>query len=1345
MSELNTNATVTLTVNGRQAQEMLDNLKQKATQLETAIDKARRSGDKASLKRLQKELNQTNAQIKQIQSATASAEDVMRRLDRATPKQLNQTLSLLRRQLNGIERGSEAWTAQVAKIKAVKAELDRVNAEFRQSETLLQRVNRNINEWGTTIAGAAAAATGLIMAGRSAVNTYAEWEQEMANVSKFTSLSMEQVRELNAEMAKMNTRTSIIELNRYAEDAGKLGMKSIEDIMGYVRGADQINVALSDIGDGATLVLSKLSDIFGIKRELGTEQALLSIGSTITELSQNCTASSAYLANFAKRMGGVGKAAGMTLPQLIAIGAVLDANGQAAEMSATAVSKLIMDAYKESDKFAKALNLNAEQFKKVMAEDANAGFLMIIERFKEIGNMDALAPVFKDMGENGARASQVMATLANNLDMVKWEQEEAQKAFDSATKVTQMYDIQNNTAQAGIEKARKRVAALAAELGEKLLPVMRHVYTTSSLTLRFLSTTVSFVLEHRRVLISLTAAIAAYTVAVNLAVIKQKLLNSWVVVSTTATKAYEVVVNHLKAAQLALQLGVAKLTGNYARQNVIMTELKTKTAALTNVYALMAAAVVAAVVAIVSSLNRQSRAQQMLGEIEAKARRNTAEDIKRIEILKTTIENETLSIDNRRKAIEELQSIIPDYHASLSDEGELIGHNAEVLGLYVEQLKNTAKIQAALAKLPEAEERLRSIQREAPENLTNAMVYEKTEGLSPEEAAGRAGASPAAYRVFRSQLEEANAEVKQLNRIIDGLTAQNQSLADQAKGLQVSKGNGGDSEDEGGGDSSGNEDGKGTKLRDRFQQEKEWRERQQAEIRISYARGEADYEQYKKRLEEIEVEYGEKLLARTDLTEQERITAEADYYEALVAQAKAGLQRTKEAEDAAFEEQKMALQQRYIDGESTTETYQEALRMLELEHARKMVDIYKEGTKERLAAERAYQDKLLADAQKRRQKVENEEKKHQQKLEAIKKEYFGLNAMERQQALSQDLEALRKVYMDEVRIAGNNAKEKLRIEEAYQKGRVALIRKYGGEELNGMQQATQAVVEWLDSDGGEAILESFDVVVSGMGAIFSGLSDIVQAELEIQTAAINRRYDAETSFAEGNTYKVKKLERDKEQEIARIKNEANRKMFAMQVIQAVAQTAQNALAAYGSAAQVPIVGYILAPIAAATAVAAGAIQIAAIKKQQQASEAQGYAEGGFTPKGPKDLEVGVVHAGEWVASQALVNSPVARPMIEALDYAQRTNTIGTLRSEDVSRTITAPAVIARQSEDGRLLQTMAATAAALSSYSSVIDRLNRRLNEPFVTVNTVEGDRGIKRAQEEYDNLMRNKTPRSQR
>lgn len=128
----------------------------------------------------------------------------------------------------------------------------------------------------------------------------------------------------------------------------------------------------------------------------------------------------------------------------------------------------------------------------------------------------------------------------------------------------------------------------------------------------------------------------------------------------------------------------------------------------------------------------------------------------------------------------------------------------------------------------------------------------------------------------------------------------------------------------------------------------------------------------------------------------------------------------------------------------------------------------------------------------------------------------------------------------------------------------------------------------------------------------------------------------------------------------------------MQVIQAVAQTATNALNAYGSAAQVPVIGYILAPTAA------GMLQIATIKKQQQASEAQGYAEGGFTPPGGKYEEADVVHKGEWVASQALVNNPRTRPLLEALDYAQRTNTIGSITAADVSRTITAPALIAAQ-------------------------------------------------------------------
>ncbi len=164
------------------------------------------------------------------------------------------------------------------------------------------------------------------------------------------------------------------------------------------------------------------------------------------------------------------------------------------------------------------------------------------------------------------------------------------------------------------------------------------------------------------------------------------------------------------------------------------------------------------------------------------------------------------------------------------------------------------------------------------------------------------------------------------------------------------------------------------------------------------------------------------------------------------------------------------------------------------------------------------------------------------------------------------------------------------------------------------------------------------------------------------------------------------------------------------------------------------------------------LQVAAIKKQQQASEAQGYAKGGFTPKGRKYDPAGIVHKGEWVASQDLVKSPITRLLIEALDYAQRTNTIGSLRGDDVSN-----AIINRSANSSQQPQTIivrnpsspqseiAATHDALKEYAAVIRDLMSRLDEPFVIVNTVSGDNGIKQAQDEYNKLIRNKKPKSRR
>lgn len=538
---------------------------------------------------------------------------------------------------------------------------------------------------------------------------------------------------------------------------------------------------------------------------------------------------------------------------------------------------------------------------------------------------------------------------------------------------------------------------------------------------------------------------------------------------------------------------------------------------------------------------------------------------------------------------------------------------------------------------------------------------------------------------------------------------------------------------------------------DRKNSPDDWKAKEEALNRIAYAKGEKDYEQYTARMDEINVQYWKKKMERSDVSAKDLLEAQAQYQEAVKKQEENATSASREREDKAYNAQLAELKQRYIDGLSDTKTYEDAVELAELEHLRKVVQLYKEGTKERLAAEKEYQNKVLANQQKIIQR-------QQQVKQQLKEEYFGMNADERLTKYDSDMAALEQVYHAEVKAAGDNAAEKLRIEEAFEKAKLALRKKYAidsiGVTKNGMEKANEKLANWLESDAGQAVTQSFSTVMSGMGEIFSGVSSLVQAELEKETAAINARYSAEISAAEGNNYKVAKLEKEKQAALAKAKNEANKKLFAMQVIQAVAQTAQNAISAYGSAAAIPVVGYIMAPIAAAMAIAAGMIQIAAIKKQQQASEAQGYAQGGFTPQGRVNEEVGVVHAGEWVASQKLLASPVARPLINALDYAQRTNTIGSLRADDVSRTIIGTGAVASPSPQPVIIQAptdnvasaaVAQSAAVLSKYEETMNRLSQRLNEPFVTVNTVTGDTGIKQAQEEYDTLMRNKSPKSKR
>ena len=1434
MSDINANATVTLTVNGKQAQNMLEQLKRQASDLEDKITKAAAAGDKVQLKKFQRELKQTRRQIGQIESATQGVENVLKRLDKASPKELNRTLKELKRSLNGIERGTDEWNKQCESIKRVKAEIANVNDELRETEKenvgLVDRINGFVDKWGNIIAGVAAVGTGLVMAGRKAVNAFAEMDAEMANVRKFTGLADDEVKELNEDFKKMDTRTSREDLNKLAEEAGRLGKSSKEDVLGFVKAADQINVALDELGDGATLTLSKLTNIFGDEARLGTERSLLAVGSVINDLSQNCTASAGYLAEFGKRMAGVGAQAGMTIPQIMAFAAVLDSQGQACEMSATALSQLIMNLFKEPSKIAKATGMDLEELNKALKRSTNEGLLMLLQQLKKLGNMDVLAPVFKNMGENGARASQVLATLAGNVEMVKWQQEQATQSFEDATSVTNEFNVQNSTVEAELDKARKRVTELAIELGEKLMPVMKHVISTTTLTLKAMSTTIDFLARNKEAIIVLTSMVVAYTIAVKANAIALKAQAAWHAVCKGTALTYHAVVNTLQAGHIAFNLVLAKLQGNWARQSSLMVDLKRKGLSLASGWGILLAAAVAlgyGIYKTLSKLNEMSASEKALAEVRQKGQEGIVEEKNKIEALIKVAKDEKLSLDDRQKAVNALNKIIPNYNAQLDATTGKYMENKKALDDYLNSLAKKYELEGAKDLLKEIGKEKAKLAMELKE-ADDAIEKDKQINASSNFVGGREGrAMDTGAATYTAHLKNNKASIQ---RKIDEQNQKEHAIfdvygndlgkqaAEEINKKPVITNTGG-----GGGGVPVVDDDKKNKKSDKFKAEQDWQKEQnalnkkaymegekdyetyvermeeieqeyysrvlknkkitkeekaeaeanlaeakkkqadrknspddwkateEAKNRIAYAKGEKDYEQYTARMDEINVQYWKKKMERSDVSAKDLLEAQAQYQEAMKKQEENATSASREREDKAYNAQLAELKQRYIDGLSDTKTYEDAVELLELEHLRKVVQLYKKGTQERLAAEKEYQNKVFANQQKIIQR-------QQQVKQQLKEEYFGANADERLTQYDSTMAALQQVYNAEIKAAGDNAAEKLRIEEAFEKAKLALRKKYAidsiGVTKNGMEKANEKLANWLESDAGQAVTQSFSTVMSGMGEIFSGVSSLVQAELEKETAAINARYSAEISAAEGNNYKVAKLEKEKQAALAKAKNEANKKLFAMQVIQAVAQTAQNAISAYGSAAAIPVVGYIMAPIAAAMAIAAGMIQIAAIKKQQQASEAQGYAQGGFTPQGRVNEEVGVVHAGEWVASQKLLASPVARPLINALDYAQRTNTIGSLRADDVSRTIVGTGAVASPSPQPVIIQAptdnvasaaLAQSAAVLSRYEKTMSQLSKRLNEPFVTVNTVTGDTGIKQAQDEYDTLMRNKSPKSKR
>lgn len=1426
-------ALVVLKVNNDEAkkkiQENVSALEKMRKRLDAlaAIPASKRSvQEKQEYANLTKEIRKTEKELNRMQSAAQAADRVLTNISKANLKELKTTLKNINRELNSgnIERGSERWNELAKKAREVKTEIAKVNDEMKVAKKemgaktnigfnlkdVVQNFTTPIRKMIDSFNSAKAFMEGF-------VNEYAEMAEHTSGVVKYTGLAKEEVDALNESFKRLDTRTPREKLNDLAADAGRLGIQSKEAVLDFVEAADQINVALGeDLGEDAVKNIGKLAQMFGDADRMGLKQAMLSTGSVINELAQSSSASEGYLMEFTSRLAGVGKQAGMTQADVMAFGSVLDQNMVNVEKGATALQNVITALYAKPAKLAKVAGLDVKEFTKLLKTDGNAAVLKFIEALRKAGKMDALAPMLQDMKLSGSGVTQTLSTLAANLQQVKETQQQATRAFEDGTSVTNEFNTANNTAKGELEKAQKRAKDLRVELGEKLYPVFTAMIEGGNTLLSVLMKISPWLNAHAKEITVVTAVIVAHVAVVKVAAGLNALLAAKTALATMAQKAWNAsvvvgrtVMNLLNGLVLSIQVAYFTLTRNLVRARVAQEALN-KTM-IKNPYVAIAAAVMAVCSAMYLWIKREQQLKQTQNErlaiekdrveMEEKSNEAVASTQSKITLLTAIVHDNNRKLADRLAAIKALQKIVPGYTAQIDKEGRVVRENTRAIKDYITALKKKAIIQAAqeaLVKLEAEkmnvagshrrrahglrvrEKRLNDWLNASPENKLAAENYKSKADLerlnprgviytSKELEYGRLAAS---YNEMYELTDQANKDLARIN-------AREAELINTAKFMgvkieeilgQVNGGGGGNGDDDGEGTgytSVDKETGKEAKRRKEIRiktaalEEQERKEQQELAAKFASREIKTYYDYQQKKLEK-EKEFLEKKKALYKEGDSEIATLNKQIAEVDEKLTKERTDWSLNQIDVETDAALQALNLRHEKERMSEEQYQREVEAIETQRLERRLN-YLRDAKNGASPEEIYKAEEALQKQKNTAAY-NEDLRFWKKVSKMRDEYLALD-LEKQKAAEL-------AFLEELH---NKHDDALLSEEEYQKAKKAIEEKYkkkAEDEKNGKSDGdgkAKGDDEWKIKDplgsstdawsqgvekfarvlaslkmklkDGKASWEDYAAVgvasIAMLSAVMDTMSQVFQVQQQEEEAKVTAKYDAEIKAAGQNSARGKQLEEQKQKDLAKIKNKYNKKMMAVELAQAVAQTAMNAIMAYGSVVKIPIVGPALAVAAAAAATAAGMIQIATIKKQH-AAQSEGYYEGGFTGGNRWRRTAGVVHEGEFVANHEAVRNPNVLPVLQLIDHAQRTNRIARLTATDVSRAIAAPlATSANTAATASVAALQVADGGANGATNEVLTRLTEQIDQGIKAVVVIDGPDGFDRQWSNYNKMKR--------
>lgn len=856
---------------------------------------------------------------------------------------------------------------------------------------------------------------------------------------------------------------------------------------------------------------------------------------------------------------------------------------------------------------------------------------------------------------------------------------------------TQLAEAGETYISAADRAAQKTVELQNAQkaLGDEILPLKEQWDDSyADMQLNTISL-ISWCVKHQGVVKTLGILLTAFTVV---AVATSNAIKTNIVVTkgaAAAQHAWNVICATGTGLMKLLQAGFYLLTGRVTLAKNAWTAMNVTMKA--SVFGLIAAGVVLLAMKLwdmKKAADASTLAQKALNNIRAEAQKQVVEEKLKLENLVKVAKDEKLSMDERYKAVDALNKIVPQYNATIDKTTKKFRASDKALKAYINNLVKLYEVQGAKKQIQSLAEQRAELEVKLAGAKKNLSGAKSAQGVSYTTSWGAVGNTQSdAVGHFQSQVNSISNSIKQLDAQINAITGafgkgiMTQTVKESSEPEVPDSGIGGGGGGKGGGGHTGTVNTTTTQPDPDDIASKRFSENRQADIDAANQ----DYQQ--------DVNNWEMALAQKKVSQEKYDLA----MQALKTQHTANIL----AIETSYSEQSQNIG--IADGakkKSLQDKQQANLRAAEQAHFEQQV-----------AVEQAYQDALAKVMEQGETQQElTLEQQRDQKLEVLKGYYQAALNMAKQNG--EDTAQLEKAYKDvQIQIEKEYiTKQKELLDEQDEKKKQAR-QALGFDQQSEYDRQLQQLKQALDNQ--YITQEEYEEKVQGLKRgsfmkqvqLYTNLfSNAVTSLQNAEMANVDAKYDAEIKAAEGNTALQEKLEKKKANEKLKIQKKYADVNFAMQVAQIISNTAVSIMKAYSEMG--PIAGSVAAALMGVT----GAAQLAVANAERQKVKrmtlngsasgtssagsrvASGRESGGridvereqdgkhfnaeYAPgkRGYVDHPTVIVGEGprgrskEWVASNAALENPTIAPLINLMDAAQRA---GQIRTFDMSKYLMA--------------------------------------------------------------------------